>query len=1396
LVVQLLGTISVSLAQTSDKWPPQRVDSLSNEDWFAAFKRAKASQKDFKVKSIDEFKGLTKLYLSLVNDGQVVNRFHLKTGALIHCVVVSTQRSLAENNAVANPLPSPPSVNPGNSAAPSVQAVAESFGMDGSLDDGGNIRSCPDGSFPKLIPKPEDLYRFSTLREFFRKHPEFETPEGAGAGHEWAGALKSVSNWGSSAIFNVWSPSVEQSSEFSLSQLWVSRGTGTQLQTAEAGWQRYSQLYGDNNPHLFIYFTTNGYSSEGSKVGCYNISCTGFIQTNNSVIIGGALAPVSTAGGQQYEATIAFIRDTASPSNWWLSYNNTWVGYYPSTLYASTGLANISDTVNFGGEIVNQASNGLHTTTQMGGGHFPSEGLGQAAFTRNLRYVDVNNTYQDASGLQRYVRDSTGNSVASYYDLIMNPSSQTGWGQWFLFGGPGRTCSIVIGDLSSAQASFGDAFSRNKGSSYVGCPINSVHRWFNGQIQDFNGGSGGKGALMKPDGSSFVAWIHGAIWNYYEQHGGPDDTFWDGSKLGYPTDDEQRGQNSSISGSETSYSTCQNGTICFYGTGARAGQAYIVRGAMLTQWSHACSPQCYEGGPLGMPIGEETAAPTSPFGTTGRYQDFESGQIYWHASGPRQNQTFYVQHGIAAKYKTLGSGSALGFPISNEYVSGGVPRNDFEGGYIYWDGSQAIVVLNGSCNSPGTFSLSAPTNGQSLSSTTSITLTWGSSANANSYDVYFGTSSNPPFLANQTGTSRTVTVTPGQTYFWKVVAKVNCGSATTTAGVWSFTVQQTCNSPGTFSLSSPSNGQSVSSTTSVTLTWGSSANANSYDVYFGTSSNPPFLANQTGTSRTVTVTPGETYFWKIVAKVNCGSATATAGVWSFTVQQTCNSPGTFSLTAPSNGQSLASTTTSVTLTWGSSANANSYDVYFGTSSNPPFVGNQTGTSRTVTVASGQTYFWKVVAKVNCGSATTTAGVSSFSVQQSGCVYTLSSTDNTVGPGTGVTNFFMDTTSGCTWTAVSDSPSWLTTSSSGSGDGTITYNYIANNSTTSRTGHITAGGKVHTVTQIGLGGAGSVRFSASSYSVNESDGTVTITVTRSSGIDTGTVQYSTSNGSASAGSDYTVTSGLLLFGSNQTSKTFTVPILEDTAIEGNESFNVTLTNPSLSLTLGTPTTATVTIVDNDTLTTPIANPASALTSNSFIANWTSSSSATGYRLDVSTDSSFSNFVSGYQNLDIGNTLSRNVTGLTASTLYHYRVRAYNGTLTSTNSNTINVSTSGPMIFIEQGTTNRAAAIDSVTWLRGPFRITDLFNFSSDRHTRVILFTSDLGLTQPDTSQLAVRAGGVALTIESVGPILGVPGMGASYIVVRLPDGLPTGDLPLTVTLRGSDSVNSPVLEILP
>ena len=72
--------------------------------------------------------------------------------------------------------------------------------------------------------------------------------------------------------------------------------------------------------------------------------------------------------------------------------------------------------------------------------------------------------------------------------------------------------------------------------------------------------------------------------------------------------------------------------------------------------------------------------------------------------------------------------------------------------------------------------------------------------------------------------------------------------------------------------------------------------------------------------------------------------------------------------------------------------------------------------------------------------------------------------------------------------------------------------------------------------------------------------------------------------------------------------------------------------------------------------PVASAATNVGINSFTANWSASIGASSYRLDVSTSSSFTSMLTGYNNLTVNST-SQSVSGLSASTTYFYRVRAY-------------------------------------------------------------------------------------------------------------------------------------------
>ncbi|MEM7017980.1 MAG: Calx-beta domain-containing protein, partial [Pseudomonadota bacterium] len=110
----------------------------------------------------------------------------------------------------------------------------------------------------------------------------------------------------------------------------------------------------------------------------------------------------------------------------------------------------------------------------------------------------------------------------------------------------------------------------------------------------------------------------------------------------------------------------------------------------------------------------------------------------------------------------------------------------------------------------------------------------------------------------------------------------------------------------------------------------------------------------------------------------------------------------------------------------------------------------------------------------------------------------------------------------------------------------------------------------------------VGFTQANYIVNEADGGITINVSRtgSSG-GAASIDYALTAGSATAGMDYTDTAGTLNWAANDaTNKSFTIMVMEDMLMEGNETLTLSLGNkspPELGVAIDT---ATLTIIDND------------------------------------------------------------------------------------------------------------------------------------------------------------------------------------------------------------------------
>jgi plastocyanin len=209
--------------------------------------------------------------------------------------------------------------------------------------------------------------------------------------------------------------------------------------------------------------------------------------------------------------------------------------------------------------------------------------------------------------------------------------------------------------------------------------------------------------------------------------------------------------------------------------------------------------------------------------------------------------------------------------------------------------------------------------------------------------------------------------------------------------------------------------------------------------------------------------------------------------------------------------------------------------------------------------------------------------------------------------------------------------------------------------------------------------GFLGFSLGAYSVAEGAGVATITVQRLSGDDGGVgVEYGATAGTATGGQDFTTTGGTLFWANGDSaSKTFTVAITSDSAVEGSETVQLQLSNPSGGAMLDPARDeATLTILDDDVPGSPPGAPsglvATPQSSSSIVLAWSdNASNETEFRIERRTvDGGFAQVATA-----AANATGATLTGLDPSTFYFFRVRAANGAGVSAYSNEASATTLG-------------------------------------------------------------------------------------------------------------------------
>ncbi|NTW31022.1 MAG: hypothetical protein HGB12_00030 [Bacteroidetes bacterium] len=187
-----------------------------------------------------------------------------------------------------------------------------------------------------------------------------------------------------------------------------------------------------------------------------------------------------------------------------------------------------------------------------------------------------------------------------------------------------------------------------------------------------------------------------------------------------------------------------------------------------------------------------------------------------------------------------------------------------------------------------------------------------------------------------------------------------------------------------------------------------------------------------------------------------------------------------------------------------------------------------------------------------------------------------------------------------------------------------------------------------------------------------------------------------------------------------------------------NFSVSATSGNLTV-KGTNSCGDGTISSNYSVTVnplpaiSVASSATGATPSQITANWAASSNVTSYQLDVSVATNFSTFVGTYNNLNVGNVITYNITGLTSGTTYYYRVRGYNSCGASENSNIGSGTTTNPTLIARDASSSRPSVGPNCTY-------TTWQHTCSGTNRLLVVWTEGQG----HSSATAVKYNGVSLT----------------------------------------------------